>query len=161
MKKLVIDRVLSRIEKIPESGCWIFMGALHDSGYGICGIEGTKVDRVHRITYRHFIGEIPKGLFVLHRCDVRACCNPHHLFIGTNQDNVNDMIAKGRNSKPPRNLHDIGSNRYNAKMDESKVLEARKMYDSGVIAYKLSKIFGVSAATMNKICKRQTWRHLP
>ncbi len=83
-----------------SGACWFWTVALHGSGYGIFGI-GKTTYRAHRISWTLKRGPIPKGLFVLHKCDVRACVNPSHLFLGTNQDNVNDMIRKGRNSAPP------------------------------------------------------------
>jgi hypothetical protein len=108
--KPAVERVLDKVVAIPFAGCWVFMGATNSFGYGIVGSggRGKPNDRAHRITYKHFKGEIPKGMFVCHTCDVPSCCNPDHLFLGTNQDNVNDMVRKKRNSKPPRNPHVVG-----------------------------------------------------
>lgn len=80
--------------------CWLWTAAKNEKGYGVFGL-GQETDKAHRIAWRLINGLIPQGLFVLHRCDVPACVNPKHLFLGTNIDNVRDMIAKGRNSKPP------------------------------------------------------------
>lgn len=85
----------SRIERIPESGCWLWTGLLSNVGYGKIGV-GTKTESTHRHSYEMFIGEIPKGMQVLHRCDIRCCVNPNHLYLGTQSDNIRDMYAKGR-----------------------------------------------------------------
>ena len=96
--KLAIDRTLEKVVRIPFSGCWIFMGAVNEKGYGIVGTggRGKPNDRAHRITYKHFLGEIPSGMLVCHKCDTPSCCNPEHLFLGTDKDNSRDKIAKGR-----------------------------------------------------------------
>lgn len=94
----------ARIERIPFSGCWIWMQSLAKSGYGNFRRErrsGTQL--THRASYTAFVGPVPEGLHVLHRCDVRACCNPSHLFVGTNQDNIADSVAKGRRIGVTRN----------------------------------------------------------
>lgn len=96
-----IQKFLSKIEFIPFHNCWEWTACRNESGYGICGIGNKKIDRSHRISYRIFKGEIPPKMFVCHQCDNPGCLNPNHLFLGNNQDNVNDMIAKNRNSKPP------------------------------------------------------------
>lgn len=160
--KSLIDRVLDRVEIIPESGCWIFMGAMNESGYGIVGLgaRGGGVGRVHRVTYRHFTGEIPAGMFVCHRCDVRACCNPHHLFLGTAKDNTDDMLQKNRGSKPPRNEHERGERRYNAKLTESDVVVMRRQYDEGSSIYRIAKDYGLCQAVASRIVKRKSWRHV-
>ena len=95
--KTAIERTLEKVVRIPFSGCWIFMGALNETGYGIVGTggRGQPNDRSHRITYRHFCGPIPDGMFVCHACDVPSCCNPDHLFLGTPKDNSRDMVNKG------------------------------------------------------------------
>lgn len=162
IRATAIDRVMSRIEIIPESGCWIFMGALNEAGYGIVGLGGRGAgnDRAHRITYRHFVGETPKGMYVCHRCDVPSCCNPDHLFLGTSKDNNHDMRRKGRESNPPRNHHDKGEYRYNAKLTEAKVLEIRDRYSSGVSDYLLSKEYGVSRGVIYRVARKITWRHV-
>jgi HNH endonuclease len=147
---------------VTESGCWIYMGSLNDAGYGIAGLggRGDGVDRTHRITYRHFNGEIPDGLYVCHRCDVPCCCNPHHLFAGTSKDNHDDMRSKERHSNPPINLHDRGEYRYNAKLSEADVTEMRRMYEAGSSIYRIAKTYGLCQSVATRIVRRISWRHV-
>lgn len=159
--KPVIDRVLNKVTRIPFSGCWIFTGAINDFGYGIVGTgaRGQPNDRAHRITYRHFVGEIPSGMFVCHDCDVPSCCNPSHLFLGTNQDNVNDMIRKGRNSRPPRNPHVVGSVHPFSKFTEEQVRDFRAAYASGTSIYRLAKQNNAGQSTMRKIIRGMRYKN--
>lgn len=99
------DVIERHIERIPFSGCWVWMGALQGKGYANTDtFRNTK--RGHRVTYELRNGPIPNGLMVLHRCDVRCCVNPDHLFVGTARDNILDAISKGR-AVPPRNPHQL------------------------------------------------------
>lgn len=81
-----------------DNGCWLWKGALNTAGYGTFGWQ-KKTYMSHRVAWEYYKGEIPKGLLVLHECDVRACFNPEHLFLGTHQDNIDDMYKKGRQPK--------------------------------------------------------------
>ena len=96
------NRFLSLID--PEGGlvsCWPFLGSKMGPGYG--QMPPNPVGRLaHRWTYNHFIGPIPKGMVVMHLCDNRLCCNPHHLKVGTQQDNLKDMNDKNRHGNHPR-----------------------------------------------------------
>ena len=90
-----LDFIESRIQRIPFSGCWVWMGAVVESGYGQVQI-GKHFKRAHRVVYELLIGPIPKGANVLHRCDVPSCVNPAHLYPGTQKQNVADCIERGR-----------------------------------------------------------------
>lgn len=157
-----IDRVLAKVVMVPESGCWIFMGALHERGYGIAGLggRGEGTDRTHRIVYRHYFGEIPDGLFVCHKCDVRSCCNPDHLFIGTAKDNMQDCVKKGRSSKPPANPHIVGSVHKLAKFTEEIVLSMRNDYQNGMRVCEIARKYGSNHRRIGKIVHRQSWKHI-
>ena len=96
----VKERFWEKVELIPFHECWEWTSAKNNKGYGIFGLK-KNTDKAHRISFRIAKGEIPKGLFILHSCDNPGCVNPSHLRTGTNQDNVSDMISRGRNSKPP------------------------------------------------------------
>lgn len=160
--KPTIERVLNKVIPIPFSGCWIFMGAVNHWGYGMIGTgrRGMPVDRAHRVTYKHFKGDIPQGMFVCHSCDVPSCCNPDHLFLGTNQDNVNDMLRKRRNSPPPRNKHVVGSVHPGAKLTEQQVLEIRSLYDQGKTQQELADKYGVVRQSISKIVRRVRFKHV-
>ena len=161
--KQVIDRVLDRVVRIPFSGCWIFTGATNEFGYGIVGTggRGSPNDRAHRITYRHFCGDIPAGMFVCHECDVPSCCNPNHLFLGTNQDNVNDMVRKKRNSPPPRNPHVVGSVHPGSKLTEQQVLLIRDAYAKGISTQQqLADFYGVVRQTISKVVNNKRFKHV-
>lgn len=90
----------------PNGDCWLWTGALFrptrtsTGGYGHLSI-GRKDLLAHRVAYELMKGDIPDGLVVMHRCDVRACCNPDHLSVGTKADNTADMMAKGRHRTAP------------------------------------------------------------
>ena len=78
----------------PNTGCWLWGGA-SARGYGYLKAKG-KIHRVHRLSWERHNGPIPKGLCVLHKCDVTYCLNPGHLFLGTQKDNIHDAVKKGR-----------------------------------------------------------------
>lgn len=93
--KTLIDKIEQRIERIPFSGCWIWMGATTAGGYGVVRHEG-KLVYVHRVMLASATGVDIDGINSLHECDTPPCCNPHHLFPGTQLDNMRDMSIKGR-----------------------------------------------------------------
>lgn len=80
---------------VPESGCWLWLASVNSKGYGWTGIRGAQ-RLAHRASYEAFIGGIPTGLGVCHKCDTPSCVNPTHLFVGTQRDNLRDASAKGR-----------------------------------------------------------------
>jgi len=101
-KMTVEERILSRINK--TKSCWLWTGPLEGWGYGQCSIN-NKMTRVHRWVWEFHKGKVPVGLSVLHRCDIRHCCNPAHLFLGTHDENMKDAKLKGRKRSDPTNIN--------------------------------------------------------
>lgn len=96
--KTVAERIAENSVAVPIVGCWIWSGALTADGYGRMKINGKSV-LAHRASLADAEGGFDNDLCVCHRCDTPACVNPHHLFLGTNLDNVSDRVAKGRTSR--------------------------------------------------------------
>lgn len=87
-------RFWQKVEKT-KGGCWNWVAAKNNCGYGLTHFDGKRIS-AHRLSFQLANGVIPGGMQVLHRCDNRACVNPEHLFLGSNRDNMLDMLAKGR-----------------------------------------------------------------
>lgn len=149
-KRPVKERFMESFEPVTESGCWIWMKTVFHDGYGQIKRDG-KTSRAHRLSYELFSGPIPADMCVLHKCDVRACVNPAHLFLGTNADNMADKIAKGRQSRQ------AGSDRYNAKLTEQNVVEIRK---SRLSQRDIARKFLVSYQLISDIKAGKVWRHV-
>lgn len=132
--------------------CWIWTGAKVD-GYGVFLIRGEP-KKTHRLAYDYYVGEIPDGLQVLHKCDVRNCVNPKHLFLGTNTDNIHDAMAKGRR-------HDTsGSGNPYSILTEIDVLKIRELLDKGFSGISVAARFGVHPTTISDIKRRRRWIHI-
>ena len=96
------ERLLARSEE--ANGCLLWTGGKSSNGYGQIWADGKMVS-THRAAYLTWIGEIPEGMKVLHTCDTHNCIAPDHLFLGTQLDNMNDMIEKGRDKKARGDSH--------------------------------------------------------
>lgn len=93
-----------RRTKITKTSCWLWMGAVNSRGYGQIGVREGARKTVSRSTHREIakacLGDIPDGMMVCHTCDVKACVNPSHLYIGTALDNARDAVERGRAVNP-------------------------------------------------------------
>jgi hypothetical protein len=130
------------------------MGARWGFGYGRLLVTGRRTKLAHRISWLIHNKELPEGMSVLHKCDVPFCVNPSHLFLGTHQDNVDDMVRKGRSTRGEANSH--------AKLTADNVLEIRRVMRSGnVTQSEMAKKYNVSISHIGSIKHRRTWKHLP
>lgn len=93
--KAAADRFAEKFRINAETGCWEWIAERNRKGYGMFWHKDSMTG-AHRASYELHVGEIPDALHVLHRCDNPPCVNPEHLFLGTNQDNVDDRQRKGR-----------------------------------------------------------------
>lgn len=134
------------------SDCWSWRGSVDQFGYGNFPFNGES--RAHRVSYRLFSGNIPAGKMVLHKCDNRQCVNPDHLFIGTQQDNMQDMAKKGRGKYPRL----FGSKNPMAKLTENQVSEIRAMVASGKLQKEACQKYGVSPMTVSRIIRNEAWK---
>lgn len=145
---LTQERIKKRAEFDPDTGCWNWSGVLHKQGYGMIR-SGRTHHLTHRASYKVFKGEIPEGLFVCHRCDNRKCVNPDHLFLGTVQDNQQDMKSKDRSM--------FGEKSSAAKLKESDVLQILSLR-GGMTQRAIAKMFNVSPALICMILKGAVWQ---
>lgn len=143
------SRFWAKVAKTDD--CWLWQGTTASDGYGVFGIKGRYL-KAHRMSYALAYGPIPDGLLVCHRCDVRACVRPDHLFLGTNDDNSKDMVAKGRS---PR-----GEQVTIAALTEPTVREARALYQQGFQCSVLARKYHVNWSTMYRALTRQYWKHV-
>ena len=148
-KEQLMERLLWNTE-IHPSGCWEWKASKTVWGYGQIKIRlgGGKIKsaKVSRLAYEVFVGSIPTGLCVCHRCDNRACLCPDHLFVGTHKENTQDMLQKGRGNRPNGQRH------WGAKLTDSQVEEIKSLA-SGIrgSGRALSKRFGVSESRISLI----------
>jgi hypothetical protein len=141
---------------IEENGCWLWQGYKTPLGYGLITLaDGTRSGRsvpVHRLMYALRHSWPPFGMSVCHLCDVPSCCNPEHLFLGTNVENTADKVKKGRQAKGERVGH--------AKLTEADIIAIRACRKAGQTIESLAVLFGVTTATIWFIEIGRTWRHV-
>lgn len=130
-----------------ENGCWIYGGSKTSDGYGVLGVGRGKQVRAHRASYETFIGSIPAGMLVCHKCDVPLCINPDHLFLGTPKDNTRDMVKKGRKHLT------IGLSHPNAKLSDTDVVSIRRLRSRGWKLADIAERFSVSFQYVSAISK--------
>lgn len=153
-------RFWSRVVRGP--GCWLWMGTTDTCGYGRL-VVGSRTDGTrrlagaHRIAYALAAGPIPAGGQVLHRCDTPACVRPDHLFLGTQADNIADMVSKGRQ----RGGSLRGEKNPTAKLTWAKVTEIRRLYANGGVSQRaLGEMFGVEQTSVGFVVRGETWREV-
>lgn len=144
----VAAKLLSRATAGDPDQCWEWPHARTLAGYGRQVFDG-KVQFAHRLSFRAFIGPIPEGENVCHRCDNPPCWNPAHLFAGSQEVNVEDRQAKGRGCK--------GERHHSSKLTEDQVREIRA---SDLPGPRLAELYGVKFASIYKILDGRSWKHV-
>lgn len=152
-------RFWAKVDKNGPGGCWLYTGAKSFYGYGFMQnpiAKKPKFINAHKLSWLLLKGPIPDGLHVLHKCDVTACCNPDHLFLGTAKANAEDKVAKKR--------HVYGERTPGAKLTEDDVRQIRK--DFVRTSYKftnadvLAARYGVGKGTILNAALRKKWKHV-
>lgn len=133
-----------------ENGCEIWAGKKDDKGYGTYWANG-KHQKAHRVAWEAFIGPIPAGMHVLHKCDNPPCIRLDHLWLGTHRDNMDDMTRKGRARGLPGSSHNM------AILNETQVLEIFRSSETRPV---LAVRYGVSRSTISAIRTGQNWSHV-
>ena len=146
-----IDRFEEKIAK--SDGCWEWAASLAGKGYGQMKLpKQRKQEYSHRLAYMIYKGPIPDGIYVCHKCDNPKCCNPDHLFLGSSQDNHDDMANKDRSTHGERNP--------SVKLSEEQVRQIRVMLSEGIPQSRIAKAFNVAQMTISRINTGDRWRRI-
>ncbi len=138
--------LLSNIEIDPDTNCWNWQKSLiQNKGYGRLTFK-YKAYRTHRASYEVFVGEIPDGLFVCHKCNNPRCCNPDHLYLGTHYDNMQDRKQTGGYDKSPKE-----------KLNPQICKRIRSLSNSGKSVVKISEITGLGKTTINRVLRNERY----
>lgn len=133
---------------VTDSGCWEWQGSLDAYGYGSISIGG-RASKAHRLSYKTWVGHIPEGHVVRHKCDNPPCVNPDHLETGTQTDNMRDSVLRGRH----RRGDDVAK-----KLTSSDVAVIRARYQPRVVSQqKLADEYGVSREMIRDIVLNRKW----
>lgn len=139
---------------VENDKCWLWNGTINNNGYGMIYFQ-KRIGLAHRASWEIHRGPIPNGMYVLHRCDVRNCVNPGHLFLGTCTDNARDMHAKGR-GRPPK-----GSSHSSAKLSEEAVKEIRALASLGAHTFsEIGHMYDVHESTISNVISGKSWKHV-
>ncbi len=144
--------------KVTVSGnddCWNWNGSINKWGYGDCLYMGRRMN-ASRAAFISTNGIIDKGLVVCHRCDNPACCNPSHLFAATQAENLKDCRDKGRQ----RYKYGKSHHRSSAKLTEEMVIEAKRLYASGVSQSQIAREWGVHSSTISRCVRGEDWSYI-
>jgi hypothetical protein len=154
------DRFLAQCSPEPNTGCWLWDGALDAYGYGRFFAAGYQ-NKAHRVSYELFKGPVPvienakrHGTCVLHTCDVRSCVNPDHLYAGTQNQNLRDMTVRGR-----RRTSLPGMN-HNVKLTPQDIPQIRRLHADGHSYGSIGRRFGVDHKSIQHIIAGRSWRHV-
>lgn len=139
-------------------GCWEWTASKHKpNGYGIIAAPGGHpMLKAHRVSWEIHHGPIPPGFHVLHKCDNKGCVRPDHLFLGTHDDNMQDMKRKGRAHGPAMSGDSNGA----AKLTDAQAHELLSLKSQGWSNILLAKKFGISRPQVSRIVSGASWKHL-
>jgi len=137
-------------DKVDKSGdCWEWTACRTHDGYGQFAFKATKPQEnryAHRVSWELYNAAVPPGMYVCHSCDNPSCVNPHHLWVGTQRENVADMYLKGRNPRQD------GVHNGRAKLTEEDKTAVRIFYRLGQASYeRLGREFGVTGTTIARV----------
>lgn len=155
MDRAIIARFWPKVCKGADNDCWPWSAGTNGrQGYGLFWPHWRKPVLAHRFAYEVAVGLIPTDLEVLHTCDNRLCCNPAHLFLGTQADNMADMRAKGRAAAKDH----VGARNPNARLTPDQVAAIRS---ASTGAYgeqsRLAHEYGVNPTTIRNIVQGRRW----
>jgi hypothetical protein len=153
----LFDKLFSRVYRSSEDPevCWPWLGGTNDKGYGQIWWQG-KMLLTHRVAFDECVDDIPEGMFVLHTCDNPPCCRPSHLFLGNQQSNLDDMIAKGRDAFP-----NLGKCNGRALLIDDDVRKIRELLSTTKLtSSEIGSMFGVTGVAIRHIKAGSTWKHV-
>lgn len=161
------ERFNERVDRTAgPDGCWIWTATADRRGYGMIKANNRSL-RASRVSYELYIGPIPPGMFVCHRCDTPRCVNPQHLFLGTPGENSRDMQRKGRaahgdthgkRTKPEQTAR--GERHGRAKLTEGDVRAIRQRAATGDTRRSLADAYGINKSTIDRILTGKYWSHV-
>lgn len=151
------ERFWSRVNK--SGDCWIWTGCTTGNGYGAIQYNG-KQEGTHRVAWMMVHGSIPKGMMVMHACDNPLCVRIDHLSLGSLQENVQDMVAKGRASRSGPRRPAKGERNSGAKLTEMDVVRIRNYHNAGLSIRELANRYSVTDISIRNIINRKTWKHV-
>jgi hypothetical protein len=156
MRCTVEERFWSHVNK--SDGCWEWTAGLNTGGYGQFKVKaGGSLVPASRFSWTIHFGPIPDGLLVCHHCDNRPCVRPDHLFLGTHQHNMADMVRKGRQASM-NPAHAVVLRMAVAKLTPELVVEIRKVYAAGGVSMRqLAEQYGVNKSNIVRAINRRQW----